>query len=83
LTRGVAHEGGRALCWVVLAALIFNLRTALPFARILTRGRRIWWLVDAVVSPVLSAAGFAFGLSLDGSVHFRTVRPGPSSARVA
>lgn len=43
LTRGLMHDGGRALGWLVLMALAVNLRWPLPFARDLRAGERLHW----------------------------------------
>lgn len=59
LTRGVLHEGGRALGYLVLFALIVNVWKPLPFARRLTRGERARWLATLLlcvaIIPLLKA----------------------------
>lgn len=57
LTRGVLHEGGRALGWAVFAALLWNLWRPLPPARALSRRERWWWfgttLACLLIAPSL------------------------------
>jgi membrane-associated PAP2 superfamily phosphatase len=45
-TRGVLHEGGRALGWATLAALVLNLWW--PWTPLLSRGQRGQWLLVTV-----------------------------------
>jgi membrane-associated PAP2 superfamily phosphatase len=60
VTTLVLHQGGRALGWIVLAALILQVWRPLPFARDLTRADRVWWLATCLlcllVIPLLKHA---------------------------
>ncbi len=48
-TNLVLHQGGRALGWLVLAALAAQLWRPLPFARQLPLGQRRWWLATCLL----------------------------------
>ena len=45
----VMHQGGRALGWLALAALVAQLWRPLPFARQLTLAERRWWLATCLL----------------------------------
>lgn len=51
-TSGVLHEGGRALGWAVMLALLAHLRWRLPFAKAMTQ-RVAWWWVGTTLLCVL------------------------------
>ncbi len=48
-TSFVLHQGGRALGWLVLVALVVQLWRPLPFASELTLGERRWWLATCLL----------------------------------
>jgi len=60
VTTVVLHQGGRAVGWVVLAALVLQLWRPLPFARDLPLAERRWWLATSLlcllVIPLLKHA---------------------------
>jgi membrane-associated PAP2 superfamily phosphatase len=49
LTRGVLHEGGRALGWTLFAVLVVGIWRPMPFARSLPRSVRVWWVLSTLV----------------------------------
>lgn len=53
LTAGVAHQGGRALAWAVVAALLLNV--ARPLLARQTLRERVGWVVTAAASSLLIA----------------------------
>jgi len=53
LTGGVMHEGVRAAAWVVFGLLVVSIWRPLPFARLLTRRERIWWVVTTLACVAL------------------------------
>lgn len=59
-TTVVMHQGGRAVGWIVLAALVLQLWRPLPFARDLSLRERVWWLATSLlcllVIPMLKHA---------------------------
>ncbi len=60
VTTIVLHQGGRAVGWIVLAALVLQLWRPLPFARDLALAERRWWLATCLlcllVIPLLKHA---------------------------
>jgi membrane-associated PAP2 superfamily phosphatase len=60
VTTVVLHQGGRAVGWLVLAALVWQLWRPLPFARDLPLAERRWWLASSLlcllVIPLLKHA---------------------------
>lgn len=49
VTTYVMHQGGRALGWLTLAALVAQLWRPLPFARDLPLAERRWWLATCLL----------------------------------
>ncbi|MEP7301703.1 MAG: phosphatase PAP2 family protein [Caldimonas sp.] len=53
LFAGVLHSGARGVAWAVALLLVLNVWRPLPFARILMRGDRLWWLATTLACIVL------------------------------
>jgi membrane-associated PAP2 superfamily phosphatase len=53
LTRGVMHEGGRAIGYLMLLVLAFNVWRPLPFASRLSRRERVVWLGSLLLCVAL------------------------------
>ncbi len=49
VTTLVLHQGGRAVGWITLAALVLQLWRPLPFARDLPLAERRWWLATSLL----------------------------------